>query len=71
MRLTEQNARQICALDLRARGIRDEDVPALVDRYWPVVAMEIRQGITDGQWPFDADTLASLSKEYRALSVGR
>lgn len=71
MQKTEQTARQICALDLRARGVRDEDVPALVERYWPVVANEIRQGITAGEWPFDPATVASLSKEYRALTARR
>ncbi len=67
MQKTEETARAICALDLRARGVRDEDVPALVDRFWPVLANEIRQGIVVGTWPFSAQEIDALTQEYRRV----
>ncbi|MBS9477436.1 hypothetical protein [Ancylobacter radicis] len=67
MRKTEETARAICGLDLRARGIRDEEVPALVDRFWPVLANEIRQGIAVGAWPFSAAEIEALTQEYQRL----
>lgn len=67
MQKTEQTARAICALDLRARGVKDDEVPALVDRFWPVLANEIRQGIVVGNWPFSAAEIDALTQEYRRL----
>jgi hypothetical protein len=71
MRQTEETARRICALDLRARGIAEKDIPAMVDRYWPVLANEIRQGIVVGEWPFQATDIEQLTQEYRGLLDGR
>ena len=65
MRQTEQTARDICALDLRTRGIPDKSIAALVDRFWPVLANEIRQGIAVDVWPFKADDIERLTREYR------
>lgn len=67
MRETEQMARRICALDLRAKGIAERDIPALVDRFWPVLANEIRQGIVVGEWPFQATDIEQLTQEYQGL----
>lgn len=67
MRETEQTARRICALDLRAKGIAEKDIPALVDRFWPVLANEIRQGIVVGEWPFQATDIEQLTQEYQGL----
>ncbi|ADH90643.1 hypothetical protein Snov_3369 [Ancylobacter novellus DSM 506] len=71
MRQTEETARRICALDLRARGIAEKDIPAMVDRYWPVLANEIRQGIVVGEWPFQATDIEQLTQEYQGLLDGR
>ncbi|MDQ0511124.1 hypothetical protein QOZ99_002020 [Angulomicrobium amanitiforme] len=67
MRHTEQTARAICTLDLKGVGVRDDEIPPLVDRYWPVLAHEIRQGVAVGAWPFAAEEIATLSREYEAL----
>lgn len=71
MRQTEETARRICALDLRASGIADSEVPALVERFWPVLANEIRQGVVVGDWPFAAEEITRLTQEYRALMERR
>lgn len=70
MRETEETARRICALDLRASGIADNAIPALVERFWPVLANEIRQGVTVGDWSFAAEEIARLTQEYRSLIGG-
>ncbi|MDF2620908.1 MAG: hypothetical protein K0S00_3567 [Xanthobacteraceae bacterium] len=70
MRQTEETARRICALDLRARGIAEKDIAALVERFWPVLANEIRQGIVVGEWPFHATDIEQLTQEYQDL-LGR
>ncbi|WAC28336.1 hypothetical protein [Ancylobacter sp. SL191] len=71
MHKTEETARAICALDLRARGVSDAEVPALVDRFWPVLANEIRQGIVEGSWPFSAQDIEALTQDYRRLLKAR
>jgi len=67
MRQTEQTAREICALDLRTKAIPEDEIPMLVDRYWPVLANEIRQGIMVSAWPFAAEEIDRLTREYREL----
>lgn len=67
MKQTEETARELCAIDLRARGFDESLIPQLVDRFWPALANEIRQGIVDGEWPFSAEEIEALSAEYRAL----
>ncbi|MCK0206484.1 hypothetical protein MWN33_00375 [Starkeya koreensis] len=71
MRQTEETARRICALDLRALGIAEREIPALVDRFWPVLANEIRQGVVVGDWPFASGEIESLTQEYRTLMTRR
>ncbi|MCS0493467.1 hypothetical protein [Ancylobacter mangrovi] len=67
MQRTEQTAREICLLDLKAKGFDDQEASDLVDRFWPVLANEIREGIIDGAWPFSAKEIEVLSEEYRNL----
>ncbi|WAC27167.1 hypothetical protein [Ancylobacter sp. SL191] len=67
MKRTEQTAREMCALDLRAHGIAERRVADLVERFWPILANEIRQGVVDGEWPFAAGTIEALGEEYRKL----
>ncbi|WP_272481024.1 hypothetical protein [Ancylobacter novellus] len=43
----------------------------MVDRYWPVLANEIRQGIVVGEWPFQATDIEQLTQEYQGLLDGR
>lgn len=71
MRQTEETARRICALDLRALGVADSAIPALVDRFWPVLANEIRQGVVVGEWPFAQGEIERLTQEYRTLMTRR
>ena len=71
MKKTEDTARELCAIDLRSRSVNEADIPALVDRFWPVLANEIRQGIVDGVWPFSAEEVEALSAEYRMLLENR
>ncbi|GLK74649.1 hypothetical protein ACFSKM_06725 [Ancylobacter dichloromethanicus] len=68
---TEDTARELCAIDLRQRGISEGRLPALVEQFWPVLANEIRQGIADGEWRFSPEQIEALSAEYRALLDGR
>ncbi|TCK28995.1 hypothetical protein EV667_3013 [Ancylobacter aquaticus] len=67
MKKTEDTARELCAIDLRNRNVNEADIPALVDRYWPVLANEIRQGIVDGVWPFSAEEIETMTAEYLEL----
>lgn len=71
MRQIEETARRICALDLRGKRIPEDDIPILVDRFWPVLANEIRQGVVVGEWPFEADDIQQLTEEYRGLLARR
>lgn len=71
MKNTEETARELCAIDLRQQGIAEERIPELVERFWPVLANEIRQGIVDGVWPFSPEQIEALSSEYRLLLDGR
>lgn len=67
MKRTEQTAREMCAIDLRTRGVAEASIPGFVERFWPVLANEIRQGIVDGEWPFEATYIDELSAEYRRV----
>ncbi len=52
MKKTEETARELCRLDLLRIGPPEEEARPLVERFWPVLANEIRQGIVFGEWPF-------------------
>ncbi|MDR6952385.1 hypothetical protein J2X65_001740 [Ancylobacter sp. 3268] len=68
MRNLEINARRLCAIDVAAMGYPREEAAALVDRFWPVIANEIRGGVVlQGEWPFTAEEIAKLDADYRAL----
>ncbi len=67
MKKTEETARELCRLDLLRIGLPEEEVRPLVERFWPVLANEIRQGIVFGEWPFSEAEIQSLGKEYQAL----
>ncbi len=66
MKDTETMARELCACDLR-HVVEDARIPELVQRYWPVLANEIRQGVTDGEWPYSAEEIDALTAEYRTV----
>ncbi|MDR6954876.1 hypothetical protein J2X65_004252 [Ancylobacter sp. 3268] len=69
MKSLEQTARRICSLDLLEKGFLPEHIAAYVDRFWPVVANEVRQGIVlIGEWPFTAEEIEELAAEYRTLT---
>ncbi|MEZ0211545.1 MAG: hypothetical protein ACAH27_01200 [Xanthobacteraceae bacterium] len=44
---TEMRARAICAADLLAVSQRVADISAAVERFWPVVALEIERNVHD------------------------
>ena len=66
-RNTEERARALCALDIQSAHPEIADVPAAVERLWPVVALEIQNGIVDPEWPIDLADLAQRAEEYRRL----
>ncbi|GAB4063936.1 hypothetical protein KHC28_14320 [Ancylobacter sonchi] len=69
MKSLEQTARRICGLDLLQKGFLPEQIATYVDRFWPAVANEVRQGIVlIGEWPFTAEEIEKLSAEYRTLA---
>ena len=45
----EPIARAICEQELRSmpRGVVETELPALLDRFWPVIAAEISAGLRD------------------------
>lgn len=63
----EERARALCALDIQSAHPEIEDLPALVDRLWPVVAIEIQNGIVDPDWQIDPADFAQRAEEYRRL----
>lgn len=67
MQQTEKTARELCAIDLKHQGVSEDRIPELVDKFWPVIANEIRQGIADGEWTFSPDYLEALTEAYRGL----
>ncbi|MDF2619285.1 MAG: hypothetical protein K0S00_1944 [Xanthobacteraceae bacterium] len=67
MKKTEETARELCRLDLLRMGLPENEARTLVERFWPVLANEIRQGIVVGEWPFTEAEIQSLSREYQAL----
>ncbi|GLK84670.1 hypothetical protein GCM10017653_27400 [Ancylobacter defluvii] len=44
VRNLEINARRLCAIDLADMGYSRDEAAAPVDRFWPVIAYEIRGG---------------------------
>ncbi|MBS7544324.1 hypothetical protein [Ancylobacter oerskovii] len=69
MKTLEQTARRMCGLDLHQRGFPLDEAESLADRFWPVVANEIRQGVTlVGEWPFTVEEINVLTAEYQALN---
>lgn len=71
MKRTEEVARRMCAIDLRTHGVEADRIPAIVERFWPVLANEIRGGINVGEWPFTADEIHALAEEYRRMTQTR
>jgi hypothetical protein len=64
----QTTAREICAMDLRGALVPPEDVPKLVDKFWPVVAMEIQKGVVDPLWMLTSSELRALAEEYRDIT---
>ncbi|MDF2813429.1 MAG: hypothetical protein K0S56_4460 [Microvirga sp.] len=67
MKKTEETARELCRLDLLGMGLPENEAQPLVERFWPVLANEIRQGIVMGEWPFTEAEIQSLTQEYQTL----
>lgn len=69
----EDRARAQCALDAQMCGVPEAQIPALVDRLWPVVAREM-MGVLDPQTLPEPADVAQREAEYqqlkRNLSVG-
>ena len=67
MKQIEETARQLCAIDMRERGIEEARIPELVERFWPVLSNEIREGIVDDQWNIGRAAIEALAAEYQRL----
>lgn len=63
----EEAARRLCAIDLRERGIEETRIPELVERFWPVLHNEIREGIVDDRWNMSRAHIEELAAEYQRL----
>jgi len=62
----EERARAQCALDAQICGVPEAQIPALVERLWPVVAREM-MGVLDPQTLPEPADVAQREAEYRQL----
>lgn len=62
----ESRARTQCAVDAEAAGIPRREIPAKVERLWPVAAREM-MGVLDPQTLPEPADLAQREAEYRQL----
>ena len=44
-RNSEERARALCAIDAQMAAIPPAEIPALVERLWPIAALEISGGL--------------------------
>ncbi|WP_428030281.1 hypothetical protein [Ancylobacter sp.] len=65
-RNVEERARALCAIDAHLAAVPPEEVPALVERLWPIVALEISGGVIEPDATPPPD-LAQLAAEYERL----
>ena len=62
----EERARAQCTLDAKVCGVPEAQIPALVDRLWPVVAREM-MGVLDPQTLPELADVAQREAEYREM----
>ncbi len=62
----EERARALCAMDAQMAAVPTSEIPALVERLWPVAALEISGGVVDPDAPPVPDLLG-LTEEYERL----
>lgn len=62
----EERARALCAVDARIAAVPNGQIPALVERLWPVAALEISGGLMEPGTPQVPD-LPRLAAEYERL----
>ncbi|ADH88844.1 hypothetical protein Snov_1534 [Ancylobacter novellus DSM 506] len=62
----EERARAQCALDAQIYGVPEAQIPALVERLWPVVAREM-MGVLDPETLPEPTDVAQREAEYRQL----
>lgn len=62
----EERARAQCALDAQICGVPEAQIPALVERLWPVVAREM-MGVLDPQTLSEPADVAQREVEYQQL----
>ncbi|WP_371346348.1 hypothetical protein [Ancylobacter sp. IITR112] len=65
-RNNEERARALCAMDARMAAVPTSEIPALVERLWPITALEISGGVLEPDAPQVAD-LQRLKAEYERL----
>ncbi|MCK0208395.1 hypothetical protein MWN33_10175 [Starkeya koreensis] len=63
---SEDRARAVCAVDAKLASVPTQLIPALVERLWPVAALEINGGLVDPDLPRPPDLVERIS-EYRLL----
>lgn len=64
----ESRARAICAQDLKAAGMSDDQIAIHVERFWPIVAREVSGDIADPEsaaFPMD---MQAREQEFRRLT---
>lgn len=62
----EERARALCAVDARMAAVPSSQIPALVERLWPIAALEISGGLLEPDAPQVPD-LPRLAAEYERL----
>ncbi|MBB3771804.1 hypothetical protein FHS55_002413 [Angulomicrobium tetraedrale] len=62
----EHRARALCAIDAQMAAVPSDEIPALVERLWPVAALEMSGGAVESDTPQPAD-LAERMSEYQRL----
>lgn len=62
----EERARALCAMDAQMAAVPSHEIPALVERLWPIAALEISGGLMEPDVPQVPD-LPRLRAEYERL----
>lgn len=65
-RSVEDRARAQCTVDAEIAAVPPADIPAVVDRLWPVAAREM-MGVIDGQTLQEPSDITRRIKEYQRL----
>lgn len=62
---SEERARAVCAVDAQLACIPATEIPALVERLWPVAALEISGGVASPDPPRPSDLEQRMAEYHR------